>query len=215
MLGMSTSPPPRAEIPKLSALPLAIDTARLKLRPISPSDVDDLWPYISDPTFPRYMTWAAYEDRDAARAKFQSFADELAAGTSVVWTIEHGGTASGLVGLHGITWQQGAWRVDRGELGYWLAPRLAGQGLMSEAALAVTAWCFETLGLHKVTVGCIEDNLASKRVIEKLGFRFVGRSEEHAYRDGTWLHHLDYELTAAEWGDTTRTQRFQRPMAPR
>ena len=39
---------------------------------------------------------------------------------------------------------------------------------MSEAALAVTAWCFETLGLHKVTVGCIEDNLASKRVIESL-----------------------------------------------
>ena len=30
-----------------------------------------------------------------------------------------------------------------------------------------------------------------------------------------WMHHLDYELTHAEWGDTTRTQRFQRPMAPR
>jgi RimJ/RimL family protein N-acetyltransferase len=212
---MSTSPPPRAEIPTLSALPLALDTARLKLRPISPSDVDDLWPYISDPTFPRYMTWKAYEDPDAARAKFASFGEELAAGVGIVWAIEHEGSASGLIGLHEISWIQSAWRIDRAVMGYWLAPRLAGQGLMSEAAQAVAAWGFESLGLHKITVGCVEDNLASKRVIEKLGFRFVGRSEEHAWRDGRWLHHLDYELTAGEWADTTRTQRFQRPMAPR
>src|SRR5512135_1749532 len=59
---MLTSPPPRAEIPKLSALPLVIDTARLKLRPVTPADVDDIWPYVSDPTFPRYMTWAAHKD---------------------------------------------------------------------------------------------------------------------------------------------------------
>jgi len=86
---------------------------------------------------------------------------------------------------------------------------------MSEAAYAATAWGFETLGLHKVTVGCVEENIASKRVIEKLGFRFVGRREDHCFRDGRWMHFLDYEITVGEWGDATRTMRFQRPMAPR
>jgi ribosomal-protein-alanine N-acetyltransferase len=212
---MSTSPPPRPDIPKLSSLPLAIDTARLKLRPGAPSDVEDIWPYVSDPSFPRFMTWTAHKDRDEALAVFASHAEELAAGTAVVWVIEHEGRASGMIGLHAIRWHVRAWRVDRAEMGYWLAPRLAGQGLMSEAAQAVLAWGFESLGLHKISVGCIEDNVASRRVIEKLGFRFVGRREDHAWRDGAWMHHLDYELTVTEWSDSSRTQRFKRPIAPR
>jgi ribosomal-protein-alanine N-acetyltransferase len=210
-----SSPPPRSDIPKLSALALVIDTARLKLRPMTAADVDDIWPYVSAPTFPRYMTWAAHKDRDESLAVIARHGENLAAGTDVVWGIEHEGRVGGMVGLHGIKWHQNAWRVDRAELGYWLAPRLAGQGLMSEAAYAAAAWGFETLGLHKVTVGCIEDNIASKRVIEKIGFRFVGRREDHCFRDGRWMHHLDYEITVGEWGDTTRTMRFQRPMAPR
>jgi RimJ/RimL family protein N-acetyltransferase len=212
---MHTSPPPRADIPKLSSLPLVIETARLKLRPPSAADVDDLWPYVSDPTFPRFMTWAAHKDRDETLARIERIAADLVAGTDVVWAIEHEGRVSGMIGLHDIEWHQRAWRVDRVALGYWLAPRLAGQGLMSEAAHAVTDWAFETLGTHKVSVGCVEENLASKRVIEKLGFRFVGRREDHAYRDGRWMHHLDYEVTIGEWGDLSRTMRFQRPMAQR
>ena len=77
--------------------------------------------------------------------------------------------------------------------------------------MAVTQWAFETLGLHKVTIGCIEDNVASKRVIEKIGFRYLCRQEDDVWRDGRWWAHLRYELTAAEWGDTTRTLRFTRP----
>jgi RimJ/RimL family protein N-acetyltransferase len=207
---MSTSPPPRADVPKLSELPLVIDTPRLVLRPVAETDVEDLWPYVSDPTFPRFMSWAAHRDREQTRAVIASQLAELAAGTSITWAIEHERRASGMIGLHGITWHLRAWRVDRAELGYWLAPGLAGQGLMSEAAVAVVGWAFETLRLHKVNVGCIEDNVASRRVIEKLGFRFLGRQEEHVWRDGKWWHHLQYELTVGEWGDTARTQRFTR-----
>ena len=52
-----------------------------------------------------------------------------------------------------------AWRVDRAELGYWLAPALWSQGLMTEAAhRGGDASAFETLGLHKITVGCFAEN---------------------------------------------------------
>ena len=36
---------------------------------------------------------------------------------------------------------------------------------MTEAADAVMRYAFHTIGLHKVTVGCISDNVASRRVI--------------------------------------------------
>jgi RimJ/RimL family protein N-acetyltransferase len=206
----SESPPPRSEIPKLSELPLVIETPRLKLRPFTESDLEDLWPYVSDPEFPQFMTWAAHRDREQTRAFFASRAEVLAAGTGVAWVIEHAGRASGTIGLDAITWHFGALRFDRAELGYWLATPLHNQGVCTEAAQAVVQWGFETLGLHKVRVGCFEANVASRRVIEKLGFRFVGREEDHAWRNGRWHHHLRYEVTVAEWSDSARTLRFRR-----
>ena len=72
-------------------------------------------------------------------------------------------------------------------------------------------FAFETLGLHKVRVGCIADNDASKKVIEKAGFRFSHRVDEDVYRHGRWLSHLRYELTFNEWSDVTTTLRFSKP----
>ena len=73
------------------------------------------------------------------------------------------------------------------------------------------ASAFETLGLHKVIVGCLADNDASRRVIEKLGFRFVGRFEDDVYRDGRWHAHLRYELLADDPVDIALTQPITRP----
>jgi RimJ/RimL family protein N-acetyltransferase len=117
----------------------------------------------------------------------------------------------GCIGLHGIRWASRALRYDRAELGYWIAKPFWRQGLMTEAATMATRWAFETLGLHKVNVMCFEDNVASKRVIEKVGYRFIGRLEDDVWRDGRWYAHLRFELLASEWADSTRTLRFTRP----
>jgi ribosomal-protein-serine acetyltransferase len=73
---------------------------------------------------------------------------------------------------------------------------------------------FELIGLHKVTVGCIAENAGSRRVIEKLGFRPVGRLEDDVWRDGCWWSVLRYELTASEWSDVSTTMRVSRPRLP-
>lgn len=49
-------------------------------------------------------------------------------------------------------------------------------------------------------------------VIEKLGFRMVGRQEEDAWRDGRWWAMLSYELTSPEWSDVSTTMRVHRPV---
>lgn len=204
---------PRAEIPTLSELPLVIESHRVKMRPLAATDVEALWPYVSDPELPRMMSWDAHRDPSETGAFVAFAAEALAKGTDVVWAIEHESRLAGTIGLHGIAWQMRAWRVDRAELGYWLAPELHGKGLMTEAATAVTRWGFETLGLHKMTVSCLEQNIGSRRVIEKVGFRFLCKREDDVWRDGRWHAHLWYELLASEWGDTTRTLRFTRPRA--
>jgi ribosomal-protein-alanine N-acetyltransferase len=204
------SDPPRAEIPRLAELPLDLVTPRLTLRPSRVEDVEDLWPWVSDPAFPRHMSWNAHVDRAQTQAWLRGARERLAANTSVTWAIVHGGHVSGCIGLDGIEWRMRALRVDRAELGYWLAPPLWGHGYMTEAALAVLKFGFETLGLHKIVVQCFAENDASRRVIEKCGFRLIGMQEDDVWRDGTWHGHLRFEMTAAEHEDSTSTRRFVR-----
>ena len=48
----------------LSEIPV-LETPRLRLRALAERDVDDLWPYVSDPELTKFMTWAAHGDRAA------------------------------------------------------------------------------------------------------------------------------------------------------
>jgi len=204
------SPPPRATIPNLSKLPLVIETNRLKIRPWTVDDVEDIWPVVSDPAFPQHMSWEAHKDRAETREWLETAARVVSSNEEVKWAIEHEGKAIGSIGFHEITWQVRAFRLDRGELGYWLAPSHQKQGFMTEAVNAVVRYGFETIGLHKIMVTCFADNVASRRVIEKSAFRWVGRSEDDVWRDGKWHAHLIYELTAPEWPDVHTTMRVQR-----
>lgn len=204
--------PPRALHPRLSELDIAITTPRLALREFRDEDVEAIWPWVSDPAFPRQMSWAAHVERGETLDYIRGTRSERTEGTGIVWAIEHEGHACGCIGLESIVWGRRAWRLDRGELGYWLAPPLWGQGLMTEAVQAVMRFGFEVVGLHKIRVGCLAENDGSRRVIEKAGFRFVGRLEEDVYRDGAWHAHLRYELIVADLDDVTSTRRFQRPI---
>lgn len=206
-----SSPPPRTPIPSLLTLDLTITTEHLRLRPLLPTDVEDLWPTVSDPAFPAQMSWAAHADRTETLAFIRAMQAGIDAGTDLVWAIEHDGRAIGTVGLNGIRWELRALRTDRAELGYWLARAHWGKGLMTEAAYAAVRFGFETLGLHKITVGCFPDNPGSRRVIEKLGFRYVGQPRDDVWRDGRWHDHLRYELTVGEWSDVSTTLPISRP----
>jgi ribosomal-protein-alanine N-acetyltransferase len=209
-----SSAPPRAKIPRLDELDLVLVTARLRLRPFEESDVDDLWPYVSDPALTTMMSWNAHTERGQTLDFIRRVNGGPASGTGVAWAIELDGRASGCISLEAIQFELRAWRLDRAELGYWIAPPLWGRGMTTEAAHAVVRCGFEMIGLHKVTVGCIAENIGSRRVIEKLGFRPVGRLEDDVWRDGRWWSVLRYELTASEWSDVSTTMRVSRPPPP-
>lgn len=205
-------PGPRTLIPRLVDLSLKIETARLVLRPFTEADVDAMFPLVSQKDLPKYMSWNAHTDRDETLAFVREHAIAgIASNEDATWAIEHEGKLAGCIELGGITWHQVAMRVDRAELGYWIAPPLWGKGLMTEAASAAVRWGFDTLGLHKITTRCFVENHASRRVIEKTGFRFVGRAEEDVFKDGTWHTHLLYEMTSPEWPDVHTTLRINRP----
>ena len=205
------SPPPRSSIPNIAKLPLVIETARLVLRPWTVDDLEAIWPTVSDPAFPTLMSWEAHKTKDETREWLDRASRVVSSNEEVSWAIEHEGKAIGAIGLHEIAWQVRAFRLDRAELGYWLATGHQRKGIMTEAVQAIVRFAFETIGLHKVVVTCMAENVASRRVIEKAAFRWLGRAEDDVWRDGKWHAHLIYELTAPEWPDVHTTMRVQRP----
>jgi RimJ/RimL family protein N-acetyltransferase len=84
-----------------------------------------------------------------------------------------------------------------GELGYWLGEPYWGQGLASEAAEALLRFAFDALGLDRLRSGHAADNPASGRVLEKLGFRFVGETKKWSQSRQREIMHRAYELAQA------------------
>ncbi|HYF62192.1 MAG TPA: GNAT family protein [Herpetosiphonaceae bacterium] len=86
-----------------------------------------------------------------------------------------------------------------GSLGYILNRHSWGLGYGGEAARALLAAGFGTLGLHRITAQCNPANLRSIRVLEKLGMRYEGRLRQHKWCKGAWRDSNLYAVLSDEW----------------
>jgi len=81
-------------------------------------------------------------------------------------------------------------------LGYWVAERLGGRGLATQAVQEVVAIAFEELRLHRLQAATLIDNVASQRVLEKNGFEPIGLARRYLRIAGDWRDHLLFQRTA-------------------
>ena len=88
--------------------------------------------------------------------------------------------------------------LDSASLGYWIDRRVAGRGVMPTAVALVTDHCFWNVGLHRVEVNIRPENMASRQVVEKLGFREEGVRVRFLHIAGEWRDHLSYALPREE-----------------
>jgi [ribosomal protein S5]-alanine N-acetyltransferase len=81
-------------------------------------------------------------------------------------------------------------------LGYWIGERFSGQGYGTRGVRAITRHGFEALGLHRIEAACVPDNIRSRRVLEKSGFRLEGTARAYLKINGVWRDHLLFGLLA-------------------
>ena len=74
-----------------------------------------------------------------------------------------------------------------------------GQGYATEAARALLALAFESYGLHRVFGRLEARNVASARVLERIGMRREAHLVENEWIKGEWQSELVYALLAREW----------------
>ena len=88
--------------------------------------------------------------------------------------------------------------VSSAVLGYWVAPEVAGKGVMPTAVALVTDYLMNQIGLHRVEINIRPENQASLRVIQKLGFRYEGLKQRYIHINGEWRDHYVFALTKEE-----------------
>ena len=141
--------------------PTTLETPRLRLRAPVIEDAEAIFDaYTQDPLVARYTSWSPHKSLDETRWFLeQHCAAGWKTGAVFSWLIatsEKGYTA-GMIDFR-LT-------ACRAEVGYVLAQRYCGHGLMTEAASAVVEWVITQPEIHRVWATVDLENVASQRVL--------------------------------------------------
>jgi ribosomal-protein-alanine N-acetyltransferase len=137
-----------------------------------------------EPTIDAPPTYSAMVRRLKAEAR---------EGRTMPFVIAFGDVLVGQLTVGGIAWGS----LRSAHIGYWVDQRVAGRGIMPTAVAMATDHCFD-VGLHRIEINIRPENLASRRVVEKLGFRPEGMRPRYLHIDGDWRDHLSFALTVDE-----------------
>lgn len=79
-----------------------------------------------------------------------------------------------------------------GTIGYWIGARFARQGYMREAIQALVHHAFTVMDLSRIEAACLPENMASRGVLEKSGFKYEGVAQSYLQINGRWRNHVLY-----------------------
>ncbi|WP_374347133.1 GNAT family N-acetyltransferase [Chitinimonas sp.] len=171
-------------------------TERLLLRPMRPSDADDLFAVFSDPEVMRYWSTPPWTSREQAEQLIARDLQTLASGEHLRLGLIRKADERliGNCSLFNFMPQ-----CRRAEIGYGLASNAWGQGLMHEALSALLHFAFDTLQLHRLEADIDPRNAASAKALTRLGFEQEGLLRERWIVDDEVSDSALYGLLRRDW----------------
>jgi ribosomal-protein-alanine N-acetyltransferase len=195
--------------------PIELSDGLIVLRPLRRRD-GRTWNSVRSANAEWLAPWEATHPDGAGRpltfgAMVRGFDHEARAGRMIPLAVQVNGELVGQVTVSGIVWGS----LRSGQIGYWVDRGVAGHGVMPTAVAMMVDHCFFGLGMHRLEVNIRPENLASLRVVEKLGFRPEGLRRNYLHIDGAWRDHATFAITPEDvpGGLLTRWRRAQRVLA--
>lgn len=175
---------------------IRIDGPRVYIRPPRRRD-ERQWVHLRDVSRDFLVPWEPSWPSDATtpaayRRRHRRFCDDWRARTGFAFFVFEQGS-NRLIG--GITLSNVRRGVSQsGSIGYWMGQPYAGKGYMSEAVALVLHFSFETLGLNRVEAACLLHNVASRRLLRKMGFKEEGIARRYLCINGLWQDHMAHAI---------------------
>ena len=181
----------------LADLP-TIETERLLLRKITLNDASDMFEYASNPEVSEYTMWSTHVSIEDTKYFLKSLTKMYKKRELVDWGIVHKAEKK-FIGTCGfVEWSM---THSRAEIGYALSARYWSEGYMSEAVNAIIEFGFREMLLNRVVGRCEVHNIASARVMEKVGMQFEGILRQQLFVKGKYWDLKIYSILREEFFD--------------
>lgn len=173
-----------------------LESERLRLRPFTDADADDLYALQSDAYVLRYWDSPPWTDRTRV-ARFMAGCRQMAEDGSGARVAVERTADQAFVGWCAFN----SWNptFQSASLGYCLNQAAWGYGYATEAARGLLQWAFDSLDLNRVQAETDTRNVASARVLEKLGFVLEGTLREDCIVKGDVSDSGVYGLLRRDW----------------
>lgn len=152
-----------------SVNPTVLQIDGFTMRPLQPSDLDALAAIWADPEVTRFLPSRGVPiPRENAEKALQSFIEHWQQREYGIWAIVESGSSK-MVGYCGLRYLD---ELNEVEVLYGLAKAHWGRGTATQAVKAAVLYGFNVANLDKLIAMALPDNLASRRVIEKVGLQY-------------------------------------------
>ena len=180
----------------MTAAPLPIlHTPRLLLRPLEMSDAERIQALASDPAIAATTSTLPHPYHlQHAQSWIEGIAPAFADGKGISLAITCEKVIVGVMSLAGISRKH-----RRAALGYWIGVPFWGRGYATEAARSIIAYGFAELELNRIYGECYSHNLASERVLQKLGMWFEGCQRGAMRKGDAFIDILLYALLKSDF----------------
>jgi len=166
-----------------------LETERLILRRVLPSDVKEMFELRSNPETMKYIPRPLLTNHEEALAHIQMMEDKIETNEGINWaiTIKGDDKMLGVIGHYRIKPEH-----YRAEVGYMILPEYHGKGITTEAVQCVVDYGFNTMQLHSIEGVIDPENEASQRVLQKCGFVKEAHFKENEFYDGKFIDAVVY-----------------------
>ncbi|MGX7198748.1 GNAT family N-acetyltransferase [Enterococcus nangangensis] len=167
-----------------------LETQRLILRPVTLGDAPDIYRYAKSTSNTRFI-FPPHESLTDTLERTADYFGKEPLGKFAIALKE----TNQLIGTIDLRVKENR----QAEIGYALNADYWGQGIMPEACHALLDLSFNTLRLVHVYADCLELNVNSARVMEKVGLRLEARIPKARFFEGQWVTSLQYGMTDEEY----------------
>lgn len=169
---------------------------RVAIRPAMAGDARLLHRWRSEPSVRRHQPLQEASLSDLTSDLGRQRIEDLYSGRGerFQWIVLVDGEEAGWVTLAILSWEH-----SLAEIGYALATAYQNRGAMSAALALLLPDLLLSVGLERIEARCSVDNLASQRVLEKLGFAREGRLKSYFLLHGRRVDNYLYALLRADY----------------